>query len=112
MKAVPLILREAGSGTRSVVEKYLESWGLSLTDLNVLMELASTEAIKATVEEGLGVAFVSIAALNKEAAVQELSVARLERGAIRREFQFVYLREGGMAPLTNRFIRFARAQSS
>lgn len=111
LKAVPLILRESGSGTRSVVEKYLESWGVSLLELNVLMELASTEAIKASVEEGLGVAFVSIAALNKEAAGKELSVARLERGAIRREFQFVYLREGGRAPLTNSFMRFARAKS-
>ena len=110
LKSVPLILRESGSGTRSVVEKYLESWGVSISDFNVLMELASTEAIKSAVEEGLGVSFVSIAALRKETSQKELSVARVERGAIRRDFQFVYLREGGMAPLTNSFIRFARAQ--
>jgi DNA-binding transcriptional LysR family regulator len=52
----PFIVREPGSGTRDVVEKTLEQYGLSLTPV---MSVGSTIVIKRAVEAGVGVAFVS-----------------------------------------------------
>lgn len=46
------ILRESGSGTRSMFESALRRYGLKLSDLTVEMELPSNEAIRAAVEAG------------------------------------------------------------
>lgn len=62
----PLILREAGSGSRWCLEQALAKVGKSLTDLHVGMELGSNEAIKEAVSRGLGAAFLSSRAVQKE----------------------------------------------
>ncbi|WP_121614658.1 selenium metabolism-associated LysR family transcriptional regulator [Virgibacillus halodenitrificans] len=66
LKNVPLITRERGSGTRAVVNQYLKQAGVTMDDLNVVMELGSTEAIKSAVESGLGVSIISKNAIVKE----------------------------------------------
>src|SRR5262249_39920106 len=50
----PLVLREAGSGSRWCLEHALAGAGLSLDDLRVALELGSNEAIKEAVLRGLG----------------------------------------------------------
>jgi DNA-binding transcriptional LysR family regulator len=52
----PFIVREAGSGTRAVVEHALRDRGLSVTPV---MSVGSTIVIKRAVAGGVGVAFVS-----------------------------------------------------
>ena len=54
-----LLMREHGSGSRRVVELALEKAGFKLKSFKKVMELDSTEAIKSTVEAGLGAGFVS-----------------------------------------------------
>ena len=57
---VPLLWREAGSGTRAVVERALGNAGVRRRAARHLdVELGSTEAIVGGVVAGLGVAFVS-----------------------------------------------------
>ena len=48
------VLREQGSGTRSVFEQALTGLGVRLTDLRIAMELPSNEAVRAAVEAGMG----------------------------------------------------------
>lgn len=55
----PLILREEGSGTRQIILKHLEDHGIKLDHLKISLVLGSIEAIKAAVEEGMGVSIVS-----------------------------------------------------
>src|SRR5699024_1528821 len=43
---VPLVIREAGSGTREVFEDAVRERGVKLTDLNIIISLGSTESIK------------------------------------------------------------------
>jgi DNA-binding transcriptional LysR family regulator len=59
LKTAPLLMRERGSGTRHIAELALEKAGIPRGALNVVMELDSTEAIKSSVEAGLGVGLVS-----------------------------------------------------
>jgi LysR family transcriptional regulator, low CO2-responsive transcriptional regulator len=68
----PLILREAGSGLRHCFEKALENAGLSLTDLRVVLELGSNEAIKEAVRRGVGAAILSTCAVEKELRTGQL----------------------------------------
>lgn len=55
----PWVLRERGSGTRSVFEQALASHGIAPADLRVAMELPSNEAVRAAVEAGLGATAIS-----------------------------------------------------
>jgi DNA-binding transcriptional LysR family regulator len=68
----PLILREVGSGLRHCFEKSLDKAGMSLADLRVVLELGSNEAIKETVLRGIGVAILSIYAVQKELRAGQL----------------------------------------
>lgn len=66
LRAAPLLMRERGSGSRRVIELALEHHGLKRNALQIAMELDSTEAIKSSVEAGLGVGFVSRWAIAKD----------------------------------------------
>lgn len=46
------ILREPGSGTRSMFEAALEKFDLKLSDLDIRLELPSNEAVRVAVESG------------------------------------------------------------
>ena len=53
------MLREPGSGTRSVFEQALADLGIELGRLRIVMELPSNEAVRAAVEAGLGATALS-----------------------------------------------------
>jgi len=53
------ILRERGSGTRSMFEAALRQHGLKLSDLKVSLELPSNEAVRSAVETGDGATSIS-----------------------------------------------------
>jgi DNA-binding transcriptional LysR family regulator len=62
----PLVLREAGSGSRWCLEQALTRSGKSLGDLRIAFELGSNEAIKEAVLRGLGLAVLSTRSVQKE----------------------------------------------
>jgi DNA-binding transcriptional LysR family regulator len=53
------VLREPGSGTRSVFEQALKQHGIELSSLRIALELPSNEAVRAAVEAGLGATAIS-----------------------------------------------------
>ncbi len=53
------VLREPGSGTRSVFETALEGFGLNPSQLTVALELPSNEAVRAAVEADMGATVIS-----------------------------------------------------
>jgi DNA-binding transcriptional LysR family regulator len=53
------IMREEGSGTRSVAAQGLQRMGLSMDQLSRALTLGNSEAIALAVQEGIGVAFSS-----------------------------------------------------
>jgi DNA-binding transcriptional LysR family regulator len=53
------VLREAGSGTRSVFETALQGFGLDISALTIALVLPSNEAVRAAVEAGLGATVIS-----------------------------------------------------
>jgi LysR family transcriptional regulator, low CO2-responsive transcriptional regulator len=67
-----LVLRETGSGLRHCFEKSLERVGRSLADFRVALELGSNEAVKEAVLRGVGVAVLSVYAVQKELKANQL----------------------------------------
>ena len=59
LAAHPWVLREEGSGTRSVFEAALAAEGIPPRDLTVALELPSNEAVLAAVEAGAGASVLS-----------------------------------------------------
>ncbi len=72
--AEPFVVRETGSGTKSVVEKALANKGLVIAPA---MSLGSTEAIKKAVAGGVGVAIVSALAIGLELKAKQLVQLRV-----------------------------------
>jgi DNA-binding transcriptional LysR family regulator len=66
LRGQPLIVRELGSGSRRCVEEALSIAGLATVDLRFSMEVNSNDAIRAAVERGVGVAFLSTHAIARE----------------------------------------------
>ena len=71
------VLREPGSGTRSVFEDALAKMGVPVADLNVALELPTNEAVRAAVEAGMGAT-----ALSASAAVSSLAAGLLSKAAL------------------------------
>ncbi len=92
----PLLMREAGSGSRRVVELALKRSGLKLRQLRVAMDLDSTEAIVSGVEAGLGVGFVSQWAIGKEIRLGTLKPVRVAGLEIVRDLTLI--QRSGPAP--------------
>ncbi|ALK30782.1 LysR family transcriptional regulator [Burkholderia plantarii] len=68
----PLVLREAGSGVRQLVERAFARAGVPV---RVALEIAGVEAVKEAVRAGMGVGFVSAMSLRGDAALVMRSIA-------------------------------------
>ena len=75
---LPLILREAGSGSRESLDEALHRARRSLADMNVTLELGSNEAIKEAIHRGMGAAILSEHAVSKELQSGRLHALRID----------------------------------
>jgi len=103
----PYICREEGSGTREVILDYLQEVGLSSSNLDVIMELGSPEAIKGAVEAGIGLTILSKATLAKELKLGTLVAIPLE-SALERPFSFVHQKQKFRQRAMEELLDFAR----
>jgi len=78
IRKYPYISREEGSGSRSVIDNYIKEQGMSYSDLNVVMELGSPEAVKMAVESDVGIAIVSRTTIAKEMKLGGLKAIKLD----------------------------------
>lgn len=83
----PLLMREEGSATRRVTERALQQAGVKF---RTAMELDHTEAIKQAVMAGLGIALVSIYAVQGEVATGRLCALRLRGLRVHRHFHVIH----------------------
>nr|WP_315223847.1 LysR family transcriptional regulator [uncultured Flavobacterium sp.] len=91
LKAMKFITRERGSGTLEVIEFALKQVGLKITDLQIEMQLGSTESIKSYLLNSDCLAFMSIHAVSKELTNNELMVLDVENLEIERYFYIITL---------------------
>jgi len=104
----PYISREPGSGTRAVIDRYLQQAGIA-AEMNVVVELGSPEAIKGLVETGLGFAIMSRVIAAKELQLGQLVQVPLKPALIR-NFSVVYPKERFHSKLVAGFLAFTKTQ--
>lgn len=89
LKTLPLVIREDGSGTLEVVERALAAHGIGRQDLDIRMQLGSTESIKHYLYASDCFAFVSVQAVLDELAANRLKVVEVSGMPVTRLFRFV-----------------------
>jgi DNA-binding transcriptional LysR family regulator len=105
----PFIFREAGSGTRQMIEKFLASHGISPQDMKISMVLGSTEAIKEAVENGLGVSIVSRWAARKESKYGSLHLLRIKEEKIVRDFSLILSKNSVSSHAVDEFLTYVKS---
>ena len=107
----PILWREPGSGTRTVVARALGRLSPRRAPRPEDPVLGHTEAIKAAVKEGLGLGFLPLCAIQAELARGDLRVLHLPGLRIRRTFSWV-VPPGGVAGAAARFQRLAQVMEA
>ena len=111
LSRLPLIWREAGSGTRAVVEAALRKLGVQARRLAHLYVMADIEAIKTATIHCLGLAFLSRWSVKNELALGQLRVVRISGLEVRRGFYLV-LPSGALGEPNDTFVRFCNGYRS
>lgn len=103
----PFIMRERGSATRSIMEEYLVNMkGQSLSGLNIICELGSSEAVKEAIIAGLGISFISLHAVKRELDSGILLEVPVKECVIERDIYFIYKRRFPLMKHHKLFIDF------
>jgi DNA-binding transcriptional LysR family regulator len=85
-----LIVRESGSGTREILERYLQEKNGSIADFSRVIEIGSIRAIKSLVAAGCGISFLYEAAVAEELATGTLRVIELKDFSLSNHFTMVW----------------------
>ena len=104
-----LLIREAGSGTRSALERYLEEHKLTPAET---MEMGSNETLKQAVMAGLGIAFISKHTIGLEMTVGRLAILDVVDTPIKRRWHLVHRAEKRLLPAAMAFREFIRDEGA
>ena len=81
---------DAQSTIRKVIDQVLGRCGIDTRRLKIEMELNSIEAIKNAVQSGLGAAFVSVSAIEKELQMKVLHKSHVDQVVVTRILSLIY----------------------
>jgi DNA-binding transcriptional LysR family regulator len=101
---LPFVTREIGSGTLEVIQYALKKVSINLSQLQIEMQLGSTESIKSYLMNSNCFAFLSIHAIKKELKNNELTIVKIKNLTINRSF-FIISLQGQIDPLSTSFLR-------
>jgi DNA-binding transcriptional LysR family regulator len=109
LKPEPLIVREAGSGSREALETALNEVGPGLAGMRVIAELGSTSAVKQAVKAGVGISIISKRAVEEECQHGLLGCVKVKDLRVTRHFYIVTHAVRSRSPLCQTFLDFLRA---
>ncbi len=87
-----LILRESGSGTREILERYLAGHNLKVHDFRHITEVSNVHAIKTLIAEGAGITFLYEVAVKEEIEQGKLQKLELKDFQVTHNMSFIWRR--------------------
>jgi DNA-binding transcriptional LysR family regulator len=99
----PFVVREKGSDTWNSME---DGFGAHLTNLNIAMEIRSTETIKQAVIAGMGISFMSAHTISKEVLSGSLAVLDVQDFPLMLNWYVVHRRNKRLPPVAQAFKNF------
>lgn len=103
LNQVDVIYRELGSGTRYIMEKYIEEQGLTL---KMSMEMSGNETIKQAVMANLGISLVSLHTIGNEIANKQIAILNIKDTPIMRTWYIVTPNNRDATQATQAFRQF------
>lgn len=97
------VFREAGSGTRAAIMRFLEKKGVPI---QISMEMTSNEAIKQTVQAGMGLGIVSRHTVELELGTGSLVELDVAHFPLKRYWYLVRRSDKQMSPVAQRFASY------
>lgn len=85
-----LLVRESGSGTRNILERYLAAQGMTVSDFPSFMEIENMHTLIQLLLEDCGISFLYRIAANEGLAVGQLREIRLTDFFMRHDFDFIW----------------------
>jgi DNA-binding transcriptional LysR family regulator len=87
--ALPMVMREQGSGTRREFERILAKNGIDPQQLKIVGLFGSTDAVKQAVKEGMGISIISRRAVRDELKCNMLREIKIKDSTMKRNFFIV-----------------------
>lgn len=104
---LPLIYREHGSGTRFVMERYIEELQLPVRKK---MELTSNEAVKQAVLAGLGCSIMPLIGIRNELQNGSLKIIPVKGFPIASSWHLIWLKSKRFSPTAEAFLKHIRQE--
>ncbi|MFQ5756817.1 MAG: LysR family transcriptional regulator [Acidiferrobacterales bacterium] len=108
LKNETFLMRERGSGTRTAMERFFAERGMVLSSS---VEMNSNEAIKQSVEAGLGLGVVSIHTVELELEAGRLTTLGVQSFPIMRKWYVVHLKDKRLSPVARAFKDFVLSEA-
>lgn len=105
----PLIFREQGSGTRQIMERFLER---NQVFIPKKMELTSNEAVKQAVIAGLGVSIMPLIGIKHELQHKEIQIIPIKGLPIKTMWSLIWLKEKSLSPVCKAFVQYLNQKSA
>lgn len=103
LEELPIIYREEGSGTRYVMEQYIQSNHLSVLKK---MELTSNEAVKQAVVAGLGCSIMPVIGLKNEVLNKELQIIPVKGFPIESTWNLIWLKDKNKSNVAIKYLEY------
>ena len=102
---LPLIYREAGSGTRVTMQRYFQKANIVP---KIRMELTSNEAVKQAVMAGLGYSIQSLLSMKNELKQKEIKIFSVKGLPLTEHWRLVWLKKKNMSEVARAFLSYIR----
>jgi DNA-binding transcriptional LysR family regulator len=108
-KELPLIFREKGSGTRQVMEGFIERNKISVLKM---MELTSNEAVKQALLAGLGYSIMPLIGIRNEINNNELKIIQIKGLPITTTWSLIWLKGKKHSPVSEAYLNYLKKEKS
>jgi DNA-binding transcriptional LysR family regulator len=106
---LPLIFREKGSGTRQIMEEFIESNNFSVRKK---MELTSNEAVKQALLAGLGFSIMPLIGIKSELQNHELQIIPIKGLPIKSSWSLIWLKNKKHSPISLSYLEFLKKEKN
>lgn len=103
LETLPLIYREQGSGTRHVMEKFVQA---NMLPIHKKMELTSNEAVKQAVLAGLGYSVMPLIGLKNELSMGDVQIIPVKGFPIQSIWHLIWMKGKNFSPVAKAFLEF------
>lgn len=108
-KDLPLIFREKGSGTRQIMEQFIEENNIPVFRK---MELTSNEAVKQAVLAGLGYSIMPLIGIKNELSSHALQIIPLAELPIKSLWSFIWLKGKIHTPVASALLAYMKEEKA